>query len=139
MNNKMIIETEESKELNRHAEDIKEICHKTITTLEGDDYSLGTIGKLKQAFKVLDGSPVTTKMDSQHWQKLLDMTHDLREHIYKYTSFISMIQIRYTSESANIENLDKVIQKANLQITNEKIGELTDNPIKDMEKILNES
>ena len=113
---KPIIETEESKELNRHAEDIKEICHKTIVSLEGDDYSLGTVGKLKQAFKVLDTCPITTKMDSQHWQKLLDMTHDLREHIYKYTSFISMIQIRYTSNNANIENLDKVIQKANLNI-----------------------
>ena len=111
------IETEESKELNRHAEDIKEICYKTITNLEGDDYTLGTVGKLKQAFKVLDTCPITTKMDSQHWQKLLDMTHDLREHIYKYTSFISMIQIRYTSNNANIENLDKTIQKANLEIT----------------------
>ena len=69
-----------------------------------------------QAFKVLDTCPITTKMDSQHWQKLLSLTHDLKEHIYKYTSFISMIQIRYTSNNANIENLDKVIQKANLDI-----------------------
>tara|TARA_R100000988_G_scaffold95761_2_gene62214 strand:- start:1904 stop:2281 length:378 start_codon:yes stop_codon:yes gene_type:complete len=111
------MEKETSKELNRHAEDIKEICHNTVRKLEGDDYSLGTVGLLKQAFKVLDNSPVTTKMDNEHWQKLLDMTHDLREHIYKYTSFISMIQIRYTSENANIKNLDKVIEKANLEIT----------------------
>tara|TARA_R100001163_G_C4941872_1_gene113315 strand:- start:101 stop:496 length:396 start_codon:yes stop_codon:yes gene_type:complete len=116
MMNKPKMEKETSKELNRHAEDIKEICHNTITKLEGDDYSLGTVGLLKQAFKVLDNSPVTTKMNNDHWQKLLDMTHDLREHIYKYTSFISMIQIRYTSENANIKNLDKVIEKANLNI-----------------------
>tara|TARA_R100000995_G_C3446416_1_gene105892 strand:- start:210 stop:605 length:396 start_codon:yes stop_codon:yes gene_type:complete len=117
MTDKPKMEKETSKELNRHAEDIKEICHNTVRKLEGDDYSLGTVGLLKQAFKVLDNSPVTTKMDNEHWQKLLDMTHDLREHIYKYTSFISMIQIRYTSENANIKNLDKVIEKANLEIT----------------------
>ena len=117
MTNKPKMEKQTSKELNRHAEDIKEICHNTVRKLEGDDYSLGTVGLLKQAFKVLDNSPVTTKMDNEHWQKLLDMTHDLREHIYKYTSFISMIQIRYTSENANIKNLDKVIEKANLEIT----------------------
>tara|TARA_R100000908_G_C3740318_1_gene137066 strand:- start:717 stop:1112 length:396 start_codon:yes stop_codon:yes gene_type:complete len=117
MTDKPKMEKETSKELNRHAEDIKEICHNTVRKLEGDDYSLGTVGLLKQAFKVLDNSPVTTKMDNEHWQKLLDMTHDLREHIYKYTSFISMIQLRYTSENANIKNLDKVIEKANLEIT----------------------
>jgi len=114
---KPIIETEESKELNRHAQDIKDICNKTVVSLEGDDYTLGTIGKLKQAFKVLDTCPITTKMEQHHWSKLLDMTHDLRETIYKYTSFISMIQIRYTSNNAHIENLDKTIEKANLQIT----------------------
>ena len=76
--------------LNRH-EDIKEICHKTIVSLEGDDYSLGTV-EAKQAFKVLDTCPITTKMDLT-LAKLLDMTHDLREHIYKYTSFISMTRI----------------------------------------------
>ena len=117
MTDKPKMEKETSKELNRHAEDIKEICHNTVRKLEGDDYSLCTVGLLKQAFKVLDNSPVTTKMDNEHWQKLLDMTHDLREHIYKYTSFISMIQLRYTSENANIKNLDKVIEKANLEIT----------------------
>ena len=127
-------------EFNRHANDIKQICHSAITFIEGDDYTLGVIGKLKQGFKVLELVELNKELEKKHWDKLISLTKELKKAIYGYTEYMSLLQIRYTSDDSKHKTLDRMLEKHTLQVNNKNDGDgLTDNPIKDMEKILNES
>ena len=41
-------------EFNRNDNEIKKICNYDIKFIEGDDFNIGVIGKIKQGFKVLE-------------------------------------------------------------------------------------
>ena len=113
-NAKEMEKKEISETLNRHLNDFKSICFDAVRQLEGDEYTLGTVKKLEQGFRILDNDPVTTRLKALHWNKFLEMAMELKAHIHKFTELISMLQIRYTSKKANIQVLDRIIEEFTL-------------------------
>ena len=108
-------------EFNRHANDIKQICHSALTFIEGDDFTLGVIGKLKQWFKVLELVELNKELEDKHWNKLLKLTEELKKAIHGYTEYMSLLQIRYTSKDSKHKTLDRMLEKHTLQVNNKEM------------------
>ena len=100
--------------------------NKIITRVNGDDFTPSLVQEIKDSLKALDHNSASQEIDKKHFDKLILICQDTCERLTKATEYMSNLNIRYTSKSANTNLLNKMLDdfvlfENNEQITKEKL------------------
>ena len=114
-----------SKDLDRLKE-MKEMTLDLSKRIDGDDYFIGLISKLKtsmnlickEEYKIADDDMLTL---DKNLSALIEKLHSCNEDLINYASLISNLQIKYNDDmepvsSRNIKNINNAINKFDINI-----------------------
>ena len=114
-----------SKDLDRLKE-MKEMTLDLSKRVDGDDYFIGLISKLKtsmnlickEEYKIADDDMLTL---DKNLSALIEKLHSCNEDLINYASLISNLQIKYNDDmklvsSRNIKNINNAINKFDINI-----------------------
>lgn len=114
-----------SKDLDRLKE-MKEMTLDLSKRVDGDDYFIGLISKLKtsmnlickEEYKIADDDMLTL---DKNLSALIEKLHSCNEDLINYASLISNLQIKYDDDmkpvsSRNIKNINNAINKFDINI-----------------------
>ena len=114
-----------NKDLNRLKE-MKEMTLDLSKRVNGDDYFIGLISKLKtsmnlickEEYKIADDDMLTL---DKNLSALIEKLHSCNEDLINYASLISNLQIKYNDDmepvsSRNIKNINNAINKFDINI-----------------------
>ena len=114
-----------SKDLDRLKE-MKEMTLDLSKRVDGDDYFIGLISKLKtsmnlickEEYKIADDDMLTL---DKNLSALIEKLHSCNEDLINYASLISNLQIKYSDDmepvsSRNIKNINNAINKFDINI-----------------------
>ena len=100
--------------------------NKIITRVNGDDFTPSLVQEIKDSLKALDHNSASQEIDKKHFDKLILICQDTCKRLTKATEYMSNLNIRYTSKSANTNLLNKMLDdfvlfENNEQTTKEKL------------------
>ena len=92
--------------------------NKIINRINGDDFSPSLIQEIKDSLHALDHNSASQEINKKHFDKLILLCQDSCNRLVKLTEYMSNLNIRYTSEKANINLLNKILDDFTLSENN---------------------
>ena len=92
--------------------------NKFINRIEGDEFTVGLIDKIKKTLKTIDTNAESENLKPEHFNKLIKFSKEICKKMQKYSEYMSNVNIRYTSSNANKKLLDRVLDEFKLEEVN---------------------
>ena len=108
----------ELEQLDRQLQGISTSIRKFITRVNGDDYTIGLTKEIKDLLVSLDKNPESKQINNEHFDKLVKICMEVCAKMEKATEYMSLLNIRYTSEKSNKKLLDKMLDEFQMEKIN---------------------
>jgi|TARA_R110000803_G_C11749889_1_gene292304 hypothetical protein len=83
--------------------------NKFINRINGDDWTPSLISEITNTLNAIDKNSESQKINKQHFDKLILFSRISMDTMVRLSEYISNLNIRYTSENANKNLLDKTL------------------------------
>ena len=108
----------ELEQLDRQLQGISASIRKFITRVNGDDYTIGLTKEIKDLLVSLDKNPESKEINNEQFDKLVKICMEVCAKMEKATEYMSLLNIRYTSEKSNKKLLDKMLDEFQMEKIN---------------------
>ena len=105
-------------QLDQQLQGISSSIRKFITRVNGDDYTIGLTKEIKDLLILVDKNPDSKIIDNEQFDKLLKICIEVCEKMEKATEYMTLLNIRYTSEKSNKKLLDKMLKDFKMEKVN---------------------
>ena len=99
--------------------------HKSITRINGDDWTVGLKQEILNTLQSIDKNSVSKEINPVHFDKLILLSKEACGTMTKYSEYISSLNLRYTGgKNVNKNLLDDMLNNFSMQVNTIELKEL---------------
>jgi hypothetical protein len=103
-------------DLNNQLQGIQSLLNKFVTRINGDEWTPSLITEINTYLNSIDKNSESKKINKHHFDKLLLFSRISMDTMLRLSEYITNLNVRYTSENANKNLLDKMLNEFTFQI-----------------------